>query len=223
MLKRTRELTRTSSEHHQPPTPSPTPSYSSPRRLHPAPARPRTGSPLAPAADPAEVVAAAINQSSQLERASPENTPTSTPLRRYQKRPPKPTELPTRNGGRASITPSEASSRAPDVSPARRFSSPPIAVLAPEASSPEGVKMELPESGEGFDELEPELELELSYPPSPSPPPQDVPPDIPVAPPPLETQPPAELEPEPEPPTVTQAPELPAEPEPNKWKLSGQS
>ncbi|KAH9975780.1 hypothetical protein BGW80DRAFT_1294552 [Lactifluus volemus] len=143
-----------------------------PAKLCPSPKLPQTENPSRQSTESAaDVVAAAINQSTRLDRAGPSNMPVpSTPLRLYQKRL---SQSPAVRGIERSTTPpSEARQQARRSSSSRRYSIPPIAVLtsASVASSSENLKADLASSstcGEEYDELE------LSYPSSPMQPPQE--------------------------------------------------
>lgn len=147
---------------------SESPSSSPLRGLHPSPRTPQSGSPSRRSpGSAADAVAAAINESSRLDRQGPRVTPVpSTPLRVYKPSSRLPTPMRRIEG---SATP-----QADNELPARRFrsrssgrhSSPPIAVLGPVGSSSSSLKASSSVNGDEYDELE------LSYPPSPMPSPR---------------------------------------------------
>ena len=161
------QFVRRSPDLLRPPIASSPPSTSL-RKLYPAPKTPQPGgsSGQSPGSS-ADAVAAAINGGTLLDRQRSTTTPSpSTPLRVYKRRP------------RSSATPTwgnvgSAGRRTDEEHQMRRtqssgeHSSPPIAVLAPIASSPMSWKASSSACGEEYDELE------LSYPPSPMPAPPE--------------------------------------------------
>ena len=166
------QFVRQSPDLLKPPVASSPPSTSL-RKLYPAPKTPQPGgsSGQSPGSS-ADAVAAAINGGALLDRRRSTTTPSpSTPLRVYKRRP-RSSATPTwRNVGSAGPqTDEEHQMRRTQSS--GEHSSPPIAVLAPIASSPMSQKASSSACGEEYDELE------LSYPPSPMPAPPEASEDL---------------------------------------------
>ena len=164
-----RQFVRQSPDLLRPPVASS--SSSSPlRKLYPVPKTPQRGSSSGQSpGTSADAVAAAINEGTHLDRRRSSTTPSpSTPLRVYKRRPKSPATSTWRNDGSAGPQTDEEHQTRRSQSSGEN-SSPPIAVLAPIASSPVSQKGSSSTYGDEYDELE------LSFPPSPMPAPAEAP------------------------------------------------